>query len=97
LEKRIKQCDNTNQEAEQNQRKFSENTSASLNLPIQSFYASAECAHNLAYSSDLIKLKLKLVNLSQDLMEARNFGVGHLNCIAGAVVLYLGGNLCLRG
>jgi hypothetical protein len=51
--------------------------------------------HNLANAAHLVEFDLKLVDFAEDAVEACDFGVGHLYGVAGAVILYLGGRLCL--
>ncbi len=56
---------------------------------VECFNASTERAHNLADPPHLVKFELQLVNLTQDLMEARYLCVGVVDGIASPVVLYL--------
>lgn len=57
--------------------------------PLHVFYTSTEPANNLSDSFNLFKLILKLVDLLEDGSEARDFVIGHLDGIAGSVVLRL--------
>lgn len=72
------------------------------------FHSGAKPPHNLPYPLDLLKLRFELVNLVQDRAEPGDFRVGHLDRVAGAVVLGLGcgfggavelwvTDLCVRG
>jgi len=62
---------------------------------IQSFNSLSKPFDNLANAPHLIEFVLELVDLSQDFVEACYFGVGHFDCISGAVVLNLGRSLGL--
>lgn len=56
---------------------------------VESFNTSAKGLDDLPDSPYLVELGLQLVDLAQDVLEARNFGVGGLDDVAGAVVLRL--------
>lgn len=56
------------------------------------FNTSAKPANDLSDSFDLFKFILKLVNLLEDSSEARDFVIGHLDGVAGSVVLRLRGS-----
>lgn len=60
--------------------------------PLHMFNTSAKPANDLSDSFDLFKLILKLVNLLEDCSEARDFVIGHLDGVAGSVVLRLRGS-----
>ena len=57
-------------------------------------HTSTKTANDFPYSLDLIELGLQLIDLLQDGAKARYLCIGHLHCIAGAVVLGLRRPLC---
>jgi hypothetical protein len=65
------------------------------NPTLQLLDAGLEAFHNLANAAHLVELDLELINFAEDAVEAGDFGVGHLDGVASAVVLNLGGRLCL--
>ena len=65
------------------------------NPTLQLLDAGLEAFHNLANAAHLVELDLELIDLAENAMEAGNFRVGHLDGVASAVVLNLGGRLCL--
>jgi hypothetical protein len=69
----------------------------SLDAALETVHAGLETFHNLANATHLVELDLELVDFAQDLAEAGDFGVGHLDGVAGAVVLDLRRRLCLLG
>jgi hypothetical protein len=56
-----------------------------------------EALDYLANTAHFVELDLQLVNLAEDGSEAGDFSVGHLHCVASAVVLHLGRRLGLLG
>ena len=56
-----------------------------------------EALDYLANAAHFVELDLQLVNLAEDGSEAGDFSVGHLHCVASAVVLHLGRRLGLLG
>ena len=70
-------------------------------LLIERLDAGAKSLYDFADAADLVEFVLELVDLAQDLVEAGDFGIGHLDQVAGAVVLrrrrLLGLRVQLRG
>jgi hypothetical protein len=62
---------------------------------VQAIDPRLEALDNLANAPHLVKFHLQLIDFAQDGAEARDFGVGHLDRVTGAVVLHLGCSLCL--
>jgi hypothetical protein len=67
-----------------------------LHFLVQRLDSRSKCFHDLANALYLLEFDLQLVDLTQDLVEAGDFGVGHCDEVAGAVVLSLGRLLRLR-
>jgi len=65
------------------------------NPTLQLLDAGLEPFHNLANATHLVELVLELIDFFEDAVEAGDFGVGHLDGVAGTVILDLGGRLCL--
>lgn len=66
-----------------------------LYAPLEMLDARAEALDNLPNAPHLVELDLQLVDLAQDLVEAGDFGVGVLDCVARAGVLRCGCGLRL--
>lgn len=72
---------------------FMSTDGASAKSTLQVLYSRAKATHDLSYPLDLVKLRLKLIDLLQDSPETGDFGISRLNCIARPVVLCLCRNL----
>ena len=68
-----------------------------LDATLELMDACLEGLYYLADATHLVELDLQLVNLAEDGSEAGDFSVGHLHCVASAVVLHLGRRLGLLG
>ena len=66
-----------------------------LDTALETVDAGPEALDDLANAADLVEFDLEVVNLAQDGTEAGNFGIGHLDCVTGAIILELGGPLRL--
>jgi hypothetical protein len=62
---------------------------------VQAIHPRLEALYNLANAAHLVEFDLEFVDFAQYGSEAGDFGVGHLDGVAGAVVLHLGCGLCL--
>jgi hypothetical protein len=62
---------------------------------VQAIDPRLEALDNLANAAHLVEFDLQLVDFAQNSAEARDFGVGDLDRVTGAVVLHLGCGLCL--
>jgi hypothetical protein len=72
-------------------------TAASLNLSFHLFHSLSVRSHNISNMSDLVEIFLQLIDLPQDVVEARNLGVRQRDRIARPIVLLLCNNLGLLG
>lgn len=61
----------------------------SSNPTFQVFYAGTKAPDNLSNSLDLVELGLQLVDLVEDVAEACDFVVGHLDGVTRSIVLRL--------
>jgi hypothetical protein len=65
-------------------------------LPVQCFDSGSHRFDYFSNALDFVPFYLQLVNLLQYAMEASYFGIGHLDRIAGSVILGLRRRLSLR-
>ena len=66
-----------------------------LDATLEMLDTGLETFYNLANAAHLVEFDLKLVDFAEDAVETCDFSVSHLDGVAGAVILYLGGCLCL--
>jgi hypothetical protein len=71
------------------------NGASSLYAAVQAIDPRLEALDNFANATHFVEFRLQLVDFAQNGPKARDFLVGHLNCVTRAVVLHLGCCLCL--